>query len=185
LGFEKLNFWNFWGPQKRFKFWILDLKVCLKKLGIGSGLYGKSVLYLGHSNADCKNLVVLYFFLIFSGFRCRVYIFVDASWRGMQVGKSLSIVNWCKFGYGIISMNSSIFLLKSTHWLYEYYCENKCCLTDKMGHNFRKKSVMRLNWLKMSITFFLLKDFNNFQRVCWFWPQIIATLFCPAVEKIP
>ena len=27
-------------------FWILDLKVCLKKLGIGSGLYGKSVLYL-------------------------------------------------------------------------------------------------------------------------------------------
>ena len=37
---------NFWGPQKRFKFWILDLKVCLKKLGIGSGLYGKSVLYL-------------------------------------------------------------------------------------------------------------------------------------------
>ena len=35
-----------WGPQKRLKFWILDLKVCLKKLGIGSGLYGKSVLYL-------------------------------------------------------------------------------------------------------------------------------------------
>ena len=27
-----------------FKFWILDLKVCLKKLG--SGLYQKSVLYL-------------------------------------------------------------------------------------------------------------------------------------------
>ena len=37
---------NFWGPQKRFKFWILDLKVYLKKLGIGPGLYGKSVLYL-------------------------------------------------------------------------------------------------------------------------------------------
>ena len=32
--------------KKRFKFWILDLKVCLKKLGIGPGLYGKSVLYL-------------------------------------------------------------------------------------------------------------------------------------------
>jgi hypothetical protein len=32
--------------KKRFKFWILDLKVCLKKLGIGSGWYGKSVLYL-------------------------------------------------------------------------------------------------------------------------------------------
>ena len=28
---------NFWGPQKRFKFWILDLKACLKKLGIGAG----------------------------------------------------------------------------------------------------------------------------------------------------
>ena len=37
---------NFWGPQKRFKFWILDLKVCLKKLDIGSGWYGKSVAYL-------------------------------------------------------------------------------------------------------------------------------------------
>ena len=37
---------NFWGPQKRFKFWILELKVWFKKLGIGSGLYGKSVLYL-------------------------------------------------------------------------------------------------------------------------------------------
>ena len=37
---------NFWGPQKRFKFWILDLKVCLKKQVIGPGLYGKSVLYL-------------------------------------------------------------------------------------------------------------------------------------------
>ena len=37
---------NFWGPQKRFKFWILDLKVYLKKLGIGPGLYWKSVLYL-------------------------------------------------------------------------------------------------------------------------------------------
>jgi hypothetical protein len=37
---------NFWGPKKRFKFWILDLKVCLKKLGIGSGWYRKSVLYL-------------------------------------------------------------------------------------------------------------------------------------------
>ena len=30
---------NFWGPQKRLKFWILDLKVCLKKLSIGPGLY--------------------------------------------------------------------------------------------------------------------------------------------------
>ena len=36
----------FWGPLKRFKFWILDFKVCLKKLGIGPGMYGKSVLYL-------------------------------------------------------------------------------------------------------------------------------------------
>ena len=36
----------FWGPQKRLKFWILDLWVCLKKVGLGSGLYGKSVLYL-------------------------------------------------------------------------------------------------------------------------------------------
>ena len=27
-------------------FRILDIKVCLKKLGIGPGLYGKSVLYL-------------------------------------------------------------------------------------------------------------------------------------------
>ena len=41
---------NFWGPQKRFKFWILDLKVCLKKLGIGPGLYEKSVLYLKYSD---------------------------------------------------------------------------------------------------------------------------------------
>ena len=32
--------------KKRPKFWILDIKVCIKKLGIGSGLYGKSVLYL-------------------------------------------------------------------------------------------------------------------------------------------
>ena len=31
-----------------FKFWILDHKECLKKLGIGSGLYRKSVLYLMH-----------------------------------------------------------------------------------------------------------------------------------------
>ena len=46
---------NFWGPQKRFKFWILDLKVCLKNLGIGSGLYGKSVLYI--ENMD-KGLTV-------------------------------------------------------------------------------------------------------------------------------
>ena len=36
---------NFWGPQKWSKL-ILDLKVCLKKLSIGPGLYGKSVLYL-------------------------------------------------------------------------------------------------------------------------------------------
>ena len=36
----------FWGPQKRPIFWILDLWVCLKKLGLESGLYGKSVLYL-------------------------------------------------------------------------------------------------------------------------------------------
>ena len=36
--------------KKRFKFWILDLKVCLTKLGIGAGLYGKSVLYLVCSN---------------------------------------------------------------------------------------------------------------------------------------
>ena len=28
------------------KFWILGLKVCLNKLGIEPGLYGKSVLYL-------------------------------------------------------------------------------------------------------------------------------------------
>ena len=28
--------------KKRPKFWILDIKVCLKKLGIGSGMYGKS-----------------------------------------------------------------------------------------------------------------------------------------------
>ena len=40
---------NFWGPQKRIIFWILDLKICLKKLGIGSGWYGKSVLYLLHT----------------------------------------------------------------------------------------------------------------------------------------
>ena len=32
--------------EKRPKFWILDIKACLKKLGIGSGLYEKSVLYL-------------------------------------------------------------------------------------------------------------------------------------------
>jgi hypothetical protein len=35
--------------KKRFKFWILELKVCLKKLG----LYGKSVLYL-HIVPECK-----------------------------------------------------------------------------------------------------------------------------------
>ena len=37
-------FWgplNFWGPQKRLKFWILDIKVCLKKLGIGIRLVWK------------------------------------------------------------------------------------------------------------------------------------------------
>ena len=33
-------------PLKSPKFWILDIKVCLKKLGIGSGLHGKNVLYL-------------------------------------------------------------------------------------------------------------------------------------------
>ena len=33
---------------KMFRFWILDLKVCLKKLGIGSDLYAKSVMYLGY-----------------------------------------------------------------------------------------------------------------------------------------
>ena len=37
---------NFWGPRKRFNFWILDLEVSLKKLGIWSDLYEKSVLYL-------------------------------------------------------------------------------------------------------------------------------------------
>ena len=31
---------------KKFTFWILDHKICLKKLGIGPGLYEKSVLYL-------------------------------------------------------------------------------------------------------------------------------------------
>ena len=36
----------FWGPQKWPNFWILDLWVCLKKVGLGAGLYGKSVLYL-------------------------------------------------------------------------------------------------------------------------------------------
>ena len=36
----------FWGPQKRPNFWILDLWVCLKKLGLEPDLYGKSVLYL-------------------------------------------------------------------------------------------------------------------------------------------
>ena len=36
----------FWGPQKRPNFWILDLWVCLKKLGLEPGWYGKSVLYL-------------------------------------------------------------------------------------------------------------------------------------------
>jgi hypothetical protein len=36
----------FWGPQKRPNFWILDLWVCLKKLGLEPDLYEKSVLYL-------------------------------------------------------------------------------------------------------------------------------------------
>ena len=39
----------FWGPKKRLKSWIFDLWACLKKLGLGAGLYGKSVLYLGSS----------------------------------------------------------------------------------------------------------------------------------------
>ena len=39
----------FWGTQKRPNFWILDLWVCLKKLGFEPDLYGKSVLYLGCS----------------------------------------------------------------------------------------------------------------------------------------
>ena len=34
--FEKLNFSDFRGPQKRPNFWILYLWVCIKKLGIGS-----------------------------------------------------------------------------------------------------------------------------------------------------
>ena len=36
----------FWGPQKQLNFWILDLWVYLKKVGLEAGLYGKSVLYL-------------------------------------------------------------------------------------------------------------------------------------------
>ena len=32
--FEKLNFSDFWGPQKRPNFWILDFWVCLKKLNL-------------------------------------------------------------------------------------------------------------------------------------------------------
>ena len=42
----------FWGPLellrplKRSKFWTLDIKVCLKNLGIKAGLYEKSILYL-------------------------------------------------------------------------------------------------------------------------------------------
>ena len=36
----------FWSPQKRPNFWILDLWVRLKKLGLEPGWYGKSVLYL-------------------------------------------------------------------------------------------------------------------------------------------
>ena len=52
--------WNFWGPQKRPKFWILDIKVCLKKLGIGSGLYGRSVLYLLHNSSvvQCQKIIL-------------------------------------------------------------------------------------------------------------------------------
>ena len=36
----------FWGPQKRPNFLILDLWICLKKLGLEPDIYGKSVLYL-------------------------------------------------------------------------------------------------------------------------------------------
>ena len=39
----------FWGPKKRPNFWNLYLWVCLKKVGNGPGLYGKSVLYLVHT----------------------------------------------------------------------------------------------------------------------------------------
>jgi hypothetical protein len=35
-----------WGPHKRPNFWILDLWVCLKKVGLEPDLYGKNVLYL-------------------------------------------------------------------------------------------------------------------------------------------
>ena len=39
---------NIWGLQKRFKFWIFNLKSMLKRQRqrIGSGLHGKMVLYL-------------------------------------------------------------------------------------------------------------------------------------------
>jgi hypothetical protein len=57
---------NFWGPQKRLTFWILDPKVCLKKLGIGSGWYGKSVLYLMYLHYLCKLYSLFIHFSLYS-----------------------------------------------------------------------------------------------------------------------
>ena len=66
FGAKMMELWSFfltcfWGPikllrpLKRPKFWILDIKVCLKKLGIGPGLYVKSVLYL--LTIQCLNII--------------------------------------------------------------------------------------------------------------------------------
>ena len=67
---------NFWGPQKRFKFWILDLKVCLTKLGIGSGLNEKSVPYLlvlvlTYVLTYCKDCLSSVFWVKYES--CKVY----------------------------------------------------------------------------------------------------------------
>ena len=57
--FEKSNFSDFWGPlnlqgpSKRSNFWILDLWVCIKKLGLGSTFF-KILSCIYYSTFYCR-----------------------------------------------------------------------------------------------------------------------------------
>ena len=80
----------FWGPQELLrpskKVQILDYlpKVCLKKQGIGSGLYGKSVLYLldihiniWKKNGFCFEFIIFFSFQLLTCYGGRIYQMVQ------------------------------------------------------------------------------------------------------------
>ena len=77
-------FWGpqiFWGPQKRLKFWILDLWVCIKKVGLGAGWYGKSVLYLRLLSALLNWFKLVYEQFDQSNMQSTLYLFLSRQAR--------------------------------------------------------------------------------------------------------